>query len=103
MDLLRRREAGRTSLLVSRPDPTPRPVEALSPGARYLLDRMTPYDASGEGRTLAAPDVRIDGRSVAADGSWPGFAPESGAVHGGHVSVHLGVGEAVVLRVLPAS
>lgn len=80
-----------------------RDVEVTAPGVRYLLDRMTPYDASGAGRTLAAPDVRIDGRSVAADGTWPGFAPESGPVRGGHVEVHLGVGEAVVLRVLPAS
>jgi hypothetical protein len=80
-----------------------RDVEVTAPGVRYLLDRMAPYDASGAGRTLSAPDVRIDGRSVAADGTWPGFAPESGPVRGGHVEVHLGVGEAVVLRVLPAA
>lgn len=42
------------------------------------VDRMTPYDPDGN-RTLDAPQVRIDGRQVAADGNWPGFRP--GIVH----------------------
>jgi hypothetical protein len=79
-----------------------RDVKVTAPGVRYLLDRMTPFDPSGEGRTLAAPEVRIDGRAVAADGTWPGFAPQSRAVHDGRVDVHLGAGEAVVLRVRPS-
>ncbi|HET6165501.1 MAG TPA: hypothetical protein VFE07_01625 [Marmoricola sp.] len=94
--------AGESRLFLINRSQEARDVDVTAPGVRYLLDRMSPYDATGAGRTLDAPDVRIDGRSVAPDGSWPGFAPESGAVHDGHVEVHLGEGEAVVLRVLPA-
>jgi hypothetical protein len=88
--------------LVNRGQET-RDVEVRAAGARYLLDRMSPFDPSGGGRTLDAPEMRIDGRSVAADGTWPGFAPRTGEVRGGLVNVHLGVGDAVVLRVRPAS
>ena len=31
---------------------------------------MSPHDPTGAGRTLNAPDVRIDGRAVAADGTF---------------------------------
>jgi len=47
---------------------------------RYVLDRMTPHDPTGAGRTFDAPEVRIDGRTVAADRTWPGFAPERGRI-----------------------
>jgi hypothetical protein len=75
------------------------PVTATvaAPGARYALDRMAPYDPTGAGRTLDAPQVRIDGRAVAADGSWPGFAPAAGRIAGGRLQVALGTGEAVVV------
>jgi hypothetical protein len=43
--------------------------------ARVAIDRMTPYDPSGAGRTLDAPEVRVDGRAVAPDGTFPGLAP----------------------------
>ncbi len=64
---------------------------------RYTLSRMTPYDPTGAGRTLDAPQVRIDGRSVAADGSWPGFAPTGGRVAKGRLKLALGPGEVAVL------
>jgi hypothetical protein len=67
------------------------------PGKRYELDRMTPYDPTGAGRTLDAPQVRIDGRAVAADGRWPGFAPVIGTIASGQVRVALAPGEAAVL------
>jgi hypothetical protein len=74
-----------------------RTVHVAVPGGRYLLDRMSPYDPTGAGRRLDAPEVRVDGRAVAADGSWPGFRPDRGTVRGHGVDVHLGEGDAVVL------
>ena len=65
-------------LFVVNRSPRPQIVSVAAPGTTYEIDRMTPYDPSGAGRRLDAPEVRIDGRSVAADGSWPGFAPSSG-------------------------
>ncbi|MFF1847908.1 hypothetical protein ACFVW9_40375 [Streptomyces sp. NPDC058217] len=60
------------------------------------VDRMTPYDPDGN-RTLDAPQVRIDGRQVAADGNWPGFRP--GIVHasGHRTTLTLAAGEAAVV------
>ncbi|KAB1913182.1 hypothetical protein [Micromonospora sp. AMSO31t] len=75
----------------------PTSVDVAAPGARYELDRMTPDDPSGAGRTLDAPGVRIDGRAVSADGSWPGFQPTVGTTSAGHARITLGAGEAVVL------
>ena len=46
---------------------------------------------------LDAPEVRIDGRSVAADGSWPGFAPSPGRLVRGRLRISLGAGEAAVV------
>ena len=66
-------------------------------GARYMLDRMTPYDPTGAGRTLDAPEVRIDGHAIAADGSWPGFAPTTGRIARGRLNVALAPGEVAVL------
>jgi hypothetical protein len=54
---------------------------------------MELHDPSGFGRTLDAPQVRIDGGVVAADGTWPGFGPQSG-----RLEVVLGAGEAAVVR-----
>ncbi|MGH2941369.1 MAG: hypothetical protein ACRDLN_01145, partial [Solirubrobacteraceae bacterium] len=75
----------------------PSTVTVAAPASRYTLDRMTPHDPTGAGRTLDAPEVRIDGRAVAQDGSWPGFAPAGGAINGGRLRVELGAGEAAVL------
>jgi hypothetical protein len=75
----------------------PLAVAVAAPAARYELDRMTPFDPTGAGRTLDAPQVRIDGRAVSADGSWPGFAPQVGRVAGGRLRVALGTGEAAVV------
>lgn len=75
-------------------------VELTEPGTTYLLDRMSPRDPNGTGRKLDAPQMMIDGRQVASDGIWPGFRPEQGMIADGKFAVHLGVGEAVVARVL---
>jgi hypothetical protein len=75
----------------------PVPVTVTAPGSSALLDRMTPYDPAGTGRTLDAPQVRIDGRQVAADGTWPGFKPATEQIRGGTVTITLAAGEAAVL------
>jgi len=73
-------------------------LTVAAPGSSYAIDRMTPHDPSGKGRTLDAPEVRIDGRAVAADGTWPGLEPTSGSPEDGRVRVGLQPGEAAVLR-----
>jgi hypothetical protein len=78
----------------------PLTVSVAAPGSRYELDRMTPYDPTGAGRTLDAPQVRIDGRAVSADGSWPGFAPAVGRIARGRLQLALGAGEAAVVTVV---
>jgi hypothetical protein len=75
----------------------PLTTAVAAPAGRYELDRMTPYDPTGAGRTLDAAQVRIDGRAVAADGSWPGFAPAVGKIARGPLRVALAPGEAVVV------
>jgi hypothetical protein len=62
-----------------------------------LVDRMTPYDPTGAGRTLDAAQVRIDGRQVGADGRWPGFAPTPILARHGQISLTLLPGEVAVL------
>jgi hypothetical protein len=76
----------------------PANVEVAADGSSYDLYRMTPHDPDGTGRTLDAPQVRIDGRAVAADGTWPGFAPQSGRLDDGRLRVTVGGGEAVVVE-----
>jgi hypothetical protein len=53
------------------------------------IDRMSPADGG-----LDARRVTIDGVSVAADGTWPGFRPEAC-----ESNIRLGAGEAAVVRV----
>jgi hypothetical protein len=73
-------------------------VRLALPATSYLIDRMTPHDPSGRGRTLDAPEVRIDGSRVATDGTWPGFRPENGEHNGGQLRIRLRAGEATVVR-----
>ena len=75
----------------------PRTVEVAARATRYTLDRMTPHDPTGAGRTLDAPQVRIDGRAVDPDGRWPGFAPTAGRIERGTLRLTLGTGEAAVV------
>jgi hypothetical protein len=71
---------------------------ALHGSAAVSVSRMAPFDPAGSGRTLDAPQVRIDGRAVAADGRWPGFAPVAArADHFGHLRLELAAGEAVAV------
>lgn len=92
-------DAGRTGrrLFLANMSPTPQTVTIAARESRYTLSRMTPYDPSGAGRTLDAPQVRIDGRSVAPDGSWPGFAPTGGRIAHGGLKLALGAGEVAVV------
>jgi hypothetical protein len=76
---------------------SPVTIDVEASQARVELDRMTPHDPTGAGRTLDAPDVRIDGRSLAANGEFPGLDPSVAETHGGRVPVTLVPGEAVVV------
>ena len=72
-------------------------VNVQASGSSVDLDRMTPYDPTGAARTLDAPDMRIDGRAVAADGTFPGLEPTPAKTHGGRLPVRMAPGEAVVV------
>jgi hypothetical protein len=90
-------DGGEQRLFVVNMADGPRSVAIAAGGTRYTLDRMTPYDPTGAARTLDAPQVRIDGRAVAPDGRWPGFAPTAGRIKGKTLRLDLGTGEAAVV------
>jgi hypothetical protein len=90
------RASERRLFLINKQD-RPAMVEVTVPASEGWIDRMTPYDPTGAGRTLDAPAVRIDGREVAADGGWPGLRPER--VDGPRVQLTLAPGEAAVVSV----
>jgi hypothetical protein len=90
-------DASRRRLFLINTGNRPVTLSVAAPGSSYELDRMTPSDPTGRGRTLDAPTVRIDGQEVSPDGTWPGFRPASGAITGGRLRVTLGRAEAVVL------
>jgi hypothetical protein len=75
----------------------PAMVEVQAPAARVAVNRMTPYDPTGGGRTLDAPEVRIDGQAVHGDGQFAGLEPTVVRSHGGHLPVAVAAGEAVVV------
>jgi len=89
--------AGGRRLFVLNMSGAPAMVTVDAPASSYRLDRMTPHDPGGAGRTLDASQVRIDGRAVRPDGSWPGFAPTGGAVADGRLRLELGGGETAVV------
>jgi hypothetical protein len=72
-------------------------IDVDAPEATLEVDRLSPYDPTGTGRTLAATDMRIDGQAVAADGTWSGLQPEEVRTHGHHAQVSVGAAEAVVV------
>ena len=72
-------------------------LDLEAPASEVEVNRMTPYDPTGAGRTLDAPDVRIDGRGIGADGSWPGLDPTVVETDGRRVPIAIGAGEAVVV------
>jgi hypothetical protein len=74
-------------------------VDLEVPGSEVEVSRMSPHDPTGGGRTLDATDVRIDGRAIAADGSWPGLDPARVRTHGGHAPITIGAAEAVVVTI----
>ena len=75
----------------------PETLTVAVPGSSALVDRMTPYDPAGTGRTLDAPQVGIDDRQVAADGTWPGFRPAVQRIKGGTMTITVAAGEATVI------
>jgi hypothetical protein len=87
---------GRRLFLINRSG-RPLTVAVGAPGSAYALDRMTPFDPTGARRGLRAAQERIDGRAVAADGTWPGFRPRTGVVVAHRLRVALTPGEAAVL------
>jgi hypothetical protein len=91
-------DAGEQRLFLINKRARPVTVRVAAPGRSYLVDRLTPHDPSDRGRTLDAPEVRIDGREVAADGTWPGFQPVSGELVGGRLRMRLEAGETAVVR-----
>lgn len=86
----------RRMFLINKAD-HPVTVAVDAPGPHALVDRMTPYDPTGAGKTLDAAGVRIDGRQVAADGTWPGFHPEVVSTRGHKLAITLAAGEASVI------
>ncbi|MEA2444058.1 MAG: hypothetical protein QOJ12_1350, partial [Thermoleophilales bacterium] len=92
-----RGKGGETRLFLINKGATPVTVDVEARGGRVALDWMTPFDPTGAGRTLSAPEVRIDGRAVGADGRWPGLDPTI-VKHNGHtVPLRIGAGETVVV------
>jgi hypothetical protein len=63
-----------------------------------LVSRLASFDPTGAGLVLDAASAQIDGRQVAADGTWPGFAPTVQSPVGGAMELTLAPGEAVVVR-----
>jgi len=60
----------------------------------HEIDRLR-----GDSRT--SRHVSIDGRTLATDGTWPGFAPARAAVTGGRLTVHVAEAEAAVVTLRP--
>jgi hypothetical protein len=95
------RQAPERRLFVVNRSPSALTATIAGPRSRYLIDRMTPFDPTGGGRLLDAPQVRIDGRAVSSDGRWPGFAPTSGRAVRGRLRLALGPGEVAVVSFAP--
>jgi hypothetical protein len=85
--------AERRLFLINKADHAVAPRLA-APGGSCVIDRMSPV-----GGGLDARHVVIDGRAVAADGTWPGFQPTACDTRSGRLHVRLGPGEAAVVRV----
>ena len=88
---------GQHRLFLINKDDEPTTLTVDTPSGLYEVNRMTPHDPTGAGRTLDAPEVRIDGQAVAADGTWPGFRPTMDSASDGMLTVRLAAGETAVL------
>ena len=93
---------GPRRLFVINKGPVPTTVGIPAMGLTAGLNRMTPFDPTGAGRTLDAPEVRIDGRAVAADGTF-GFSPTVVRMQRGRLPITLVPGEAAVVTVFDHS
>jgi hypothetical protein len=92
-------EAGVRRLILLNKSDQPATVDVAVPTATATVDRMTPFDPTGAGNTLAATQGRIDGRQVAADGTWPGFNPTTETVRGTRLPINLAPGEAAAVTI----
>jgi hypothetical protein len=88
--------ADRRLFLINKGD-HPVTLTVAAPGSWARVDRMTPYDPAGTGKTLNASQMRIDGRQVAADGTWPGFRPTVEPIRRGRMTITVAAGEASVI------
>ncbi|WP_028065489.1 hypothetical protein [Solirubrobacter soli] len=74
---------------------TPTTINLQTTPALIAIDRLTPYDPMDAGRTLDAPEMRIDGQAVASDGAFPGLAPTRATILNGQLPIAIAPGEAV--------
>jgi hypothetical protein len=92
-------EAGVRRLVLLNKSDQPATVDVTVPTASATVDRMTPFGPTGASNMLAAPQVRVDGRQVAADGTWPGFNPMTETVRGTRLPISLAPGEAAAVSI----
>ncbi|WP_328890575.1 hypothetical protein [Streptomyces sp. NBC_00316] len=90
-------ESGERRLFVINKADHPVTVTVPLRGTEAEVDRMSPYDPDGGTPALDATHVRIDGRQVAADGTWPGFHPATVRATGHRTTLTLAAGEAAAL------
>jgi hypothetical protein len=84
------------------PNDGSRRVFLINMGAREATTSLTTEARTYEidrlrGASRASRHVSIDGRTIAKDGTWPGFAPARAPVTGGRLTVHLAEAEAAVV------
>ncbi len=92
--------ADRRQFLINKSD-QPVTLQVGAAGATAFVDRMTPYDPTGSGKTLDAAGVRVDGRQVDAAGNWPGFRPQVTHLEHQQLTITLAAGEAAVISQRP--
>jgi len=93
--------AGERRLFVINKSVDPLTTNVSSGASRLLVHRMASFDPTGTGKTVDAASMTIDGRQVAADGTWPGFAPTNLTLQAGSTDLALAPGEAVALVEYP--
>ena len=91
--------AGERRLFLINKADHPATLTVDAPASSALVSRMTPFDPTGAGKTLDASQVSIDGRQVAADGTWPGFHPLQQPIRAGQMTITLAAGEASVITI----
>jgi hypothetical protein len=93
--------AGERRLFVINKSVSPLTTSVSSAASRVLVHTMQSFDPTGTGKTVDASANQIDGRQVAADGTWPGFAATSLDLSAGSTVLSLAPGAAAVLVEYP--